>query len=233
MVALILNAHEVTTEGIPCCITDFWGKEWSFLIPFHNPASKISPRGKCFLECYFLSEHLHENGKAIRVIKTDHPSVDGNQLFEVSYDDVWGDHSHNDGTEVLHPISPRLFTDIGIDSDTVRDIYLKLRILPRFLTINCECGPMKVSSLAMHVECPRCGFGDKIRHLGAGNEVQDILEIAAMWLGLKDRNLIDSLKLHADDEGAPVDWGHWDTYFKVTQKELHTLTIAHTDDRND
>ena len=234
MVALILNAQKPTPGVVPCLLTDFWGKEFSFLIPADAPASKISKHGVCYLECRFLSESRHTDGKHIRVVKTDLASTDGTQLFEVGFDDVWGDHSHNEGTEILHPISPCLFSDIGIDSNWARHIYLNLRALPRFFTMNCECGPLKVSSLAMYAECPRCGFHDKIRHRGGGSEFQDIIIMVAQWLGMKDRSLMDSLKLHPDDDGAPVDWEATglDTYYKVTQEEIDSLRAEYSaDDR--
>lgn len=234
MVALILNAQKPTPGVVPCLLTDFWGKEFSFLIPADAPASKISKHGVCYLECRFLSESRHTDGKHIRVVKTDLASTDGTQLFEVGFDDVWGDHSHNEGTEILHPISPCLFSDIGIDSNWARHIYLHLRALPRFFTMNCECGPFKVSSLAMYAECPRCDFHDKIRHRGGGSEFQDIIIMVAQWLGMKDRSLMDSLKLHPDDDGAPVDWEatRLDTYYKVTQEEIDALRAEYSaDDR--
>jgi len=232
MVALILNAQKPTPEGVPCLLTDFWGKEFSFLIPPNTPASKISKQGLCYLECRFLNESRHTDGKHIRAVKTDLASIDGTQLFEVDYDDVWGEHSHNEGTEIIHRISPRLFSDIGIDSNLVRYIYLHLRALPRFFTVNCECGPFKVSSLAIYAECPRCGFLEKIRHRGGGSEFQDIIIMVAQWLGMNDRSLMDSLKLHPNDDGAPIDWeasGH-DAYFKITQEEIDALRAQYNMD---
>ena len=76
----------------------------------------------------------------------------------------------------------------------------------------------------MYVECPKCGFDDKIRHLGAGSEVQDVLLIAAAWLGIKDESTMHSLKLHPDDLGKEVDWSQWDRYFKVTTEELQKVS---------
>jgi len=109
-----------------------------------------------------------------------------------------------------------------------------MRILPRFLEYECECGPIKVSSLAMYVECPRCGYDDKIRHLGGGVEVQDLILITTQWLGLcpGEDSLMHSLKLHADDLGKAVDWSEWDRHFEVTPEELQTLLDENTLEEN-
>ena len=211
-------------------LEDAWGKVWTFraessvFIPDQRPTND---RRSALLKCRRLGDYRKPDGKSIIAVKTEIESIDGISLFEIKWDDIWGDGSHNEGSEILEPIAARKFYDIGVDHDHLRDIYLKLRILPRFLVYQCECGPIKVSSLAMYVECPTCGYSEKIRHLGSGVEVQDVILIAADWLGIKDESTGHSLKLHPDDLGKEVDWSQWDRYFKVTAEELQKVSDEH------
>ena len=235
MVAVVVKKSASPKESsdglVEYVLEDAWGKIWTFraesssFIPDQRPSKdKAKPEGSGFLKCRRLCDYRKQDGKSIIAVKTEIESTDGISLFEIKWDDIWGDGSHNEGSEILKPISPVKFNDIGVSHDHLRDVYLKLRILPRFLVYQCECGPIKVSSLAMYVECPKCGFDDKIRHLGAGIEVQDVLLIAAAWLGIKDESTMHSLKLHPDDLGKEVDWSEWDRYFKVTTEELQKVS---------
>ena len=237
MVAVVVKKSENTTNQ-PARIVEFiledkWGECWTFRgkpedFMFDRDLEKHPERVSWpgYLKCRRIGDYRGEDGKLLIVVKTSIKSEEGRDLFEINWDDIRGDGSHNEGSKIQQPISDRKFCDIGIDSDLVRDAYLKMRILPRFLVYECECGPMKVSSLAMYVDCPKCRYGDKIRHLGGGMEVQDLILMAAQWLGLAsgDDSPMHSLKLHADDLGKVVDWSEWDRYFKVTPEELQALS---------
>ena len=100
-----------------------------------------------------------------------------------------------------------------------------LRTFPRFYKFKCNCvddNVHTISSLNMYAECPKCGYGDKLYHKAAGDEIHAVIFLVMTWLGIPaDRHL--ELGLHPDDVEKEIDWSKLDKNFKVTPEEIEAV----------
>ena len=137
MVAVVVKKSESTANG-PAGIVEFiledkWGESWTFRgkpedFMFDRDLEKHPERKSWdgYLKCRRVGDYRGEDGKFLIVVKTSIKSEEGRDLFEIKWDDIWGDGSHNEGSEIQEPIASRKFCDIGIDSDPVSYTHLTL-----------------------------------------------------------------------------------------------------------
>ena len=106
-----------------------------------------------------------------------------------------------------------------LDRDAVRKVYVKLRAFPRTTHSTCACGITHTqSSLKLYPTCEHCGEYDKIYNLGAGIELQSLIEMILGWAGIP-KHCQESVPIHPEDFPSE-DWTHWDKYFDVTPEEI-------------
>ena len=106
------------------------------------------------------------------------------------------------------------------DKTTIRELYLMLRTFPRRYQFKCDCGVIHtLSSLEMWVECPKCGYDDKLYHFASGEEIHDVVLWVLHWLGVP-QDKATKLNLHPDDIDKEVDWSRHDEYFQITAEEI-------------
>ena len=111
------------------------------------------------------------------------------------------------------------------DATTIRELYLMIRSLPRHYKFKCDCEVVHTqSSLQMHAECEKCGYGEKLFHFASGEEIHDVLAWSLRWLGIPADKL-DQLNLHPDDHEKEIDWSASDRYFKITPEEIQACRI--------
>ena len=101
---------------------------------------------------------------------------------------------------------------LPINHEDFKEVYKGLRALPRTREYTCSCGAKThYSTLAIYVECPKCGNRPKVRGLSASNEIQDLIIMVVCWLGM------DHLLNHPYEDQQ--DWVEfYDDYFGLNSE---------------